>query len=66
MKQISTSLQLIFLSAFLLVINYSCQKENIHRQPTSKEQTDASDKRPDDPGFAENDIREESFSYRTF
>lgn len=56
MKKNRTSLLLSFLATFLLVLNYSCKKEDIKQQLTSTDQTYIVEKKPDNPGFVENDM----------
>lgn len=56
MKKNTTSLVLSLLSALLLVLGYSCKKEDIKDKSALNEQSNASEKKPADPGFAENDM----------
>src|SRR5688572_12712817 len=55
MTQIKSSLMTILLSLIILW-NFSCQKEVIKDKTMPEESTVASGKKPDHPGFAENDM----------
>jgi len=56
MKQIKPFLLTPILFSLITVVNYSCQKEVVKHNVVSEESTVASGKKPDDPGFAENDM----------
>ena len=47
---------MIILLSLITVWNSSCQKEAIKNNVMSEEPTAAAGKKPDDPGFAENDM----------
>ena len=56
MKQVKFFFRLTILLSSAMAALYSCQK-NITNEPTPREeQISASSNRPDDPGFAENDM----------
>ena len=55
MKQIKPFL-LISILFLITVVNFSCQKEVVKDNVISEESTAASGKKPDDPGFADNDM----------
>src|SRR5207247_9946931 len=54
MKHIKISLATALILSFLSIWNFSCQKEIQHE--TSSAENAASSRKPDDPGFAENDM----------
>ncbi|HEU5164904.1 MAG TPA: vanadium-dependent haloperoxidase [Chitinophagaceae bacterium] len=55
MKTVKISLAAKVL-VFLTVLNFSCLKETTHDTSVSEEATAANGNRPDDPGFAENEM----------
>ncbi len=56
MKKNSNLRMLSLLSALLLLLNYSCKKEDVNHKPALKEEINASEQKPDNPGFVENDM----------
>ena len=56
MNQIKITALTAIILALITTWNFSCQKEVTHSKPISEEQTSVSGKKPDDPGFAENDM----------
>jgi len=56
MKQVKITVMTAIALALITIWNFSCQKEVIHDQIIPEEQTAAQSNRPNDPGFAENDM----------
>lgn len=56
MKQIKPFLLIPILFLLITVFNFSCQKDLVKDNILSEESTVASGKKPDDPGFADNDM----------
>ncbi|HET6768405.1 MAG TPA: hypothetical protein VFH08_13435, partial [Chitinophagaceae bacterium] len=56
MKQLKPFLLIAILFSSITVVNFSCQKELVKDNALPEESTVASGKKPDDPGFADNDM----------
>ena len=56
MTQIKSFPLMTILLSLIIVWNFSCQKEVVRDKATPEESTASSGKKPNDPGFAENDM----------